>query len=379
MSTRCLGWIHLFCVFCFPAFAQQNGHAERSEALASVPGGTANHLITLDVVAADKSGHALPGLQQQDLTLLDNKQPQKIISFHAVEGATAAADPPVEVILLIDEVNTSFTNVGIEREQIEKFLRQNDGELVRPVSIVFLADSGAMIGNTPSRDGKALIMDLNQNKNRLRITGRAQGFYGAVDRLQLSLRTLGQLAEYEATRPGRKLVVWISPGWPLLSGPGVELSSKDQQWLFNSIVLLSDGLRRARITLYNVDPLGTADAAGLRSSYYKDFLKGVSAARQVLPGNLALQVLASQSGGRVLNSSNDIAGEIATCIADANAFYVLSFDGAAGDGPNEYHALEIKIDKPGLAARTRSGYYAQPEHPGRRKGVLDSPALRSDK
>ena len=83
-------------------------------------------------------------------------------------------------------------------------------------------------------------------------------------------------------------------------------------------------------------------------------------ARQVQIGNLALQVLAAQSGGRVLNSDNDVAGEIATCVADANAFYVLSFDGLPGDGPNEYHALEIKIDKPGLTARTRSGYYAQP-------------------
>jgi hypothetical protein len=33
----------------------------------------------------------------------------------------------------------------------------------------------------------------------------------------------------------------------------------------------------------------------------------------------------------------------------------------AGDGPNEYHALEIKLGKPGLTARTRTGYYAQPE------------------
>jgi hypothetical protein len=53
--------------------------------------------------------------------------------------------------------------------------------------------------------------------------------------------------------------------------------------------------------------------------------------------------------------------EIEMCAAEANAFYVLTFDGLAGDGPNEYHALEIKIDQPGLTARTRSGYYAQPE------------------
>ena len=56
-----------------------------------------------------------------------------------------------------------------------------------------------------------------------------------------------------------------------------------------------------------------------------------------------------------------MAAEIATCVADANTYYVLALDGLAGDGPNEYHALEVKLDKPGLTARTRSGYYAQPE------------------
>jgi hypothetical protein len=114
---------------------------------------------------------------------------------------------------------------------------------------------------------------------------------------------------------------------------------------FNSIVALSDGLRRARLTLYSVDPLGMADSASIRTSYYKEFLKGVSTARQVQPGNLALQVLAYQSGGRVLNSSNDVADEIATCIADANAFYVLSFDTVPGDAPDEYRALEIKMSR----------------------------------
>jgi hypothetical protein len=103
-----------------------------------------------------------------------------------------------------------------------------------------------------------------------------------------------------------------------------------------------------------------ADAGQFRTTEYMQFSKAVKTARQVQRGNLALQVLAYQSGGRVLNSSNDVAGEIATCVADASGFYVISFEGLAGDGPNEYHALEIKIDKPGLAARTRSGYYAQP-------------------
>jgi VWFA-related protein len=318
--------------------------------------------MTLDVVVTDKSGRPVSGLQQQDFTLLDNKQPSKIVSFHAVEGGAATADPPVEVILLVDDVNTTISKVAFERDQIGRFLRRNGGELARPVSTVIFTDSGITIGDTSSRDGNAVIADFNQKRSGLRQIGRAQGFYGASDRLQLSLHSLEQLADYEAPRPGRKLVVWISPGWPLLSRPGVMLTSKDQQGLFNSIVALSDRLRKARITLYAVDPLGTEDALGFLMTQYKQFLKPVRKAGQAQVGNLALQVLAYQSGGRVLNSNNDVTGEIEACDADANSFYVLSFDGLPGDGPNEYHGIEIKIDKPGLKARTRSGYYAQPEH-----------------
>ncbi|MGA3023468.1 MAG: VWA domain-containing protein [Bryobacteraceae bacterium] len=360
MSTRYGGWVYLFCFSLASALAQQNGPAAQSEPPAPASPAMANRQITLDVVVTDKSGKPLPGLQQRDFTLLDNKQPQRIVSFHPVEG-TAAADPPVEVIFLVDEVNTSFSSVASERWQIEKFLRLDGGQLARPVSMVFFTDSGATIGAASSRDGNALIADLNQNQTALRTINRSQGFYGADDRLQLSLRTIQQLAAYEATRPGRKLLIWISPGWPILSGPNVQLTSKVQQWLFNSVVAVSDELRQARVTLYDVDPLGMGDAAGFQTFAYQQYLKGVRSARQVQIGNLALQVLAYQSGGRVLNSSNDVAGEIGTCVSDANAFYVLSFDGLPGDGPNEYHALEIKIDKTGLAARTRSGYYAQPE------------------
>lgn len=156
-------------------------------------------------------------------------------------------------------------------------------------------------------------------------------------------------------------MVWISPGWPLLSGPRIELSSKDQQGLFTNIVAFSDGLRCSPITLYGIDPLGSADTAGFRTSYYKDFVKPMTKARQTQMGDLALQVLATQTGGRVLNTNNNIAAEIATCMADANAFYTPTFKALAGDGPNEYHALEVRIDRPGLTVRTRSGYYAQPK------------------
>jgi VWFA-related protein len=336
------GWSGLYLVFLSLScgFAQQN----RS--------------ITLDVVVTDKSGKSIPGLEQQDFTLLDNKQPSKILSFDAMSGG-AAADPPVEVILLVDEVNASFRAVSSARQEMEKFLKQNGGELERPTSLVFLSESGIQ-STSSSRDGNTLIAELNQNKNGLRFIGKTQGVYGAGDRVQLSLNALEQFANYESARPGRKLMIWISPGWPLLSGPRIELSSKDDQNLFKTIVALSDALRQARITIYSIDPLGFGDSRGLRALRYENYVKGVKKASQVNIGNLGLQVLAEQSGGRVFDYNNDVAGEIATCIADAHAFYVLTFEGLRGDGPNEYHALSVKIDKPGLTARTRSAYYAQP-------------------
>jgi hypothetical protein len=71
-------------------------------------------------------------------------------------------------------------------------------------------------------------------------------------------------------------MIWLSPGWPLLSGPEVELSAKDQQMLFHTVVSLSTELRETRITLYSVDPQGVADAGRFRTFYCESFLKGVS-------------------------------------------------------------------------------------------------------
>jgi VWFA-related protein len=225
---------------------------------------------------------------------------------------------------------------------------------------VFFSDTGTQIQSESSRDGKALIAALEKNKTNLRTLRRSAGFYGAVERFELSLQTLRSLVADQSTRPGRKLLIWISPGWPILTGPHVELSAKEERSLFQSVVQMSQALRQARITLYSVDPLGTADAAGFRTFYYQQFLKGPASATKAQAGNLALQVLAYQSGGSVLNSSNDVASEIAKCVKDTTAYYRMSIHGAPAEGRDEYHQLQVLIDKPGLTGRTRTGYYAQP-------------------
>ena len=342
----CLSWLSV------SALAQQPGSAAAEAATSADP---SDRNLTLDVVVSDRTGKAVPGLQAQDFVVLDNKKPQKVVSFQASGGAKTE---PVEIILVVDEVNTSFTNVTYARDEIKKFLLRNGGNLAHPVTLAFFSDGGSQILNDSSRDGNALQASFDQHETALRSIRRSTGFYGAEERFQLSVNMLNSLTAREAQTPGRKIVIWVSPGWPLLSGPNVQLTNKDAKSLFSSIVAASTGLRHARITLYSVDPLGVADSG--RYFYYQEFLKPVTEWKNALPANLALQVLATQTGGLVLNGSSDITAQVERCVADADTFYTLTLEMPPAEKPNEYHAIDVKVEPAGLTARTRRGYYEQP-------------------
>lgn len=338
----------LFTLMCSAVgLAQQPSRPSLSEA--SAP---AANRITLDVVVDSKNGAPVPGLTQQDFTVLDNKSPQSITSFREVSGQ----GEPIKVVLLIDSVNTGYSTVSYERQQIDKFLLANGGTLPYPTQLAVFTDTGTQIQQGFSKDGHALATSLSHYAVGLRSIERSAGFYGATERLQLSLKALGQLAAFGNTLQGRKLLLWISPGWPILSGPNVELSQKQQEYIYEMIADTSNELRKAQITLYSIDPSGTNDI-GVRTYYYQSFLKGARKPNQAEYGNLSLQVLATHSGGLVLNSSNDTAVLLQKAVDDAKTYYELSFDPLPGE-PDEYHEIEVKIDKPGLTARTRASYYS---------------------
>ena len=371
MNMTYLVRICLLCFLCcsLSASAQQQPTAPATGQLLAPPASSlnvANHRLVLDVVVTDKSGKAVKGLGQNDFTVLDNGHPQTVLSFQASGGDEPAAtnvqsaESALRIILLVDEVNTSFTRVAYERDEIKRFLLQNGGKLAQPMSLAFFTDTDTEIENGTTRDGNALLALFDQHETALRGIRRSSGFYGAVERFQLSLNTLNSMIAKEATVPGRKMVIWISPGWPILSGPQVDLTDKQRTGLFASITATSTALRQARVTLYNINPEGTDAAGGVQAFYYQEFLKPITAARQVLPGDLSLQVLSVQSGGLVFTASNGITAEIDRCVADADAFYTLTLDPAKAEKPNEYHALVVKVAAPGLTPRTRSGYYVQP-------------------
>jgi VWFA-related protein len=317
----------------------------------------ASQTITLDTVVTDKSGAPVSGLEAADFKLFDNKQPETLLSVQPANGMKVRADPPVEVIVLVDAVNSGFQTVSNDRQWMANFLKESGGELALPTSVAVLTDKGmTMVQDQPTRDGIALVNLLDNSPSGLRGVTRSQGFWGAVDRRRISLQALGEIAVNAINKPGRKLLIWVGPGWPGFSRQSFQMTSKDSEGLFSSIVGLSTVLREARITLYSIDPAG----AGSGQFYYEQFLKGVDSPKHIDYADLMLQVLATQSGGQVLFGSNDLASLVDRCIADARSYYVLTYETPAATHPNEYHKIEVQVDKPGLKARTRTGYYAQP-------------------
>ena len=67
-----------------------------------------------------------------------------------------------------------------------------------------------------------------------------------------------------------------------------------------------------------------------------------------------------QSGGLALTVSKYVDDLMRQAIADIANYYEISFDPPAARHPDEYHQIQIKVARPGLTARTRQGFYAQP-------------------
>lgn len=347
----------------------------------------AEHRIILNVLVTDAHGKPETGLKQEDFSLIDDRQPAKIAAFRMANGTLAREH--VHVILMLDSVNNSGKMIGFERKGIEKYIGQNRGKLTYPISIGMLSASGAKV-DPPSRDADLLIRELGELTHDAHAIdcGDASGASQQFDlplsrsdalsvhnegsaqaieadclnrRFTVSVRALNKLAKDQIDEPGRAIIVWLGAGWPLLTNPTFRADSPLlKRRFFDYMVELSASLQQAQVTLDAVASPDILRSAGLlRDDFHNASIAGAPATDRASAANMSLPILASQSGGQILDSK-DLAGEIAASIADAESYYVLTFDTAPAAGAGEYHALEVKVNKPGLTVRTNTAYFAQP-------------------
>src|ERR1700760_2996596 len=164
--------------------------------------------IKLDVVVDDSAGKPMLGLQPWDFKILDNNEPRKVMSFSAFSDASVRPDPPVEIILVLDTLNLPFQQVSFVRGEIGDFLRQNGGKLKQPLTLVLLSDAGIRFQPRPSTDGNAIASVVEGIKGSVSTINPAMGGGGYVERFQRSAKAMDNIAQNEARKSGRKLLIW---------------------------------------------------------------------------------------------------------------------------------------------------------------------------
>ncbi|HEY3706480.1 MAG TPA: VWA domain-containing protein [Terracidiphilus sp.] len=317
--------------------------------------------VQLHAVVTDAWGKPVTGLQPWNFKLLDNGKPGKILYFRAFHGAALQRDPSLEVLLVLDALNNNRVEQALARSETIRFLEQNGGRLAHPVSLMVLTDKGLEVQPRPSADGKKEVRLLRRLTPRISVFNAAMGLNGEIERFNLSLAQIRLIAENETHKPGRKVLVWLGTGWPLLETQGVLPSVSDNAAYFNNAVELSNWLMEGEMTVCTVSPLdSTAGAALINPEFYKAYLKPVLRTQDASSGSLALNVLAVHSGGRVLGPGNDLAEQIGQCAEDMDSSYRLTFEPLKGQPAGTYHELKLTVDQPGVTVRTTSGYYSQP-------------------
>jgi hypothetical protein len=181
------------------------------------------------------------------------------------------------------------------------------------------------------------------------------------------VQALGSIAIDQREIPGRKVVVWIGPGWPVNSvarlsqGGTVTVYHFGDNLSFGDATELSTRLREARITLDNVNVRPTAE----RAFNYLEFLEEPRSQLEMQPAKMTLQVIATRTGGMVLEASGNLDRgaldrDIERCVEQERSFYTLTFNPPRTDKLDEFHKLGVQVNRAGVKVRAPTGYYNEP-------------------
>jgi VWFA-related protein len=246
----------------------------------------------------------------------------------------------------------------------------------------------------------------------------------------LTVESLRRLVDGMGALPGRKSVIILSSEFPLALaeyGNGLGLNTinsvatpSDLGLMQERMLRLADAATRASVVFYAIDtsllqtPVGLPAANfgttsiltnneavspggyGMSSGVVLGSAPSPIADPQAGNNDYRLErgggiFLSSQTGGFMLYDTNDIGRAIGQVLNDSNGYYLLGFAPPEeaferyGNGTPKFNKITIKVRRPGLHVRSRSGFFGEsgsgestpPGQGGELLTALDSP-FRSD-
>lgn len=410
-SSRIL-WLLIAVLIAFPLAAQEEvPQAEGEETDDGAFAATIDvNIVNVDVFVTDKSGVPITGLTVDDFELYEDGRPIAITNFYAVEGGkrldlageepaateekpadplalpdrSREADVPddqrLHLVVYIDNFNIRPFNRNRVFRRLRGFLNDqlNPGDRVMLVSYdrsihvrhPFTSDpqlvSNALFeletvtGHAVHLDSdrRDLLRDIEEAESVGEVDWRVRQYAeGLTNDLQFSIDALKEIVDSMAGLPGRKALLYVSDGLPMVPGEDMyyALSNKFQDSTSITLSREFDSSRRftqlANTASTNQVVLYTIDAAGLRapeSSSVETAYTGTAGLTSFVDtvnvSNIQapLLLMAEQTGGRAIYNSNDVADGLTKIAADFDSFYSIGYS-PAHSGTGRLYKIKIKV------------------------------------
>ena len=376
-------------------------------------------LVLVPTLVTDKAGNHITGLKKEDFTVLENGAEQKIATFEEItsdahrysrprnpnEFSNSVGGAPSNrriTLLVLDFINTRFTDQAYARQDLLKYLTQSVDQR-EPTALYTLTRSGIHVIHDFTTDPRVLVAALHKVKGDAyqivdspedveALTGSASPdgsagvdpgavqseaqriqtmmedseltFQAFQQRLAITytLEGMQQIAQALAGFPGRKSLIWASGGFPFsVSDNTMQLAPAGRDSLVDVLPLYEHTwqlLNDAQIALYPVDVKGL-QVVGVPSASVRN--PGANYGRNMSWRNLdtqgAFQTFAAMTGGRAYYNSNDLVKGFRNAVNDSSEYYMLGYYLDRSKTKAGWRKLAVKVKREHVDVRARSGFF----------------------
>ncbi len=339
-------------------------------------------LIDLNVVAVDSHGLPVNDLTSDDFQVSDAGKEQKIAFFHHTDNSRwqpqsrvpnefsnrGGPEIPYATVILFDLMNEGFGARGYARNQIVQNLQNLesadylymyiltvDGRLFELHGLHGISEGATAANGQPwTRQIKPLMDDAMRTVTRIRPPD-----IDVAIRVSLTFQALESLAEQLSRVPGRKSVVWVTDGVPIVLGP-MRSDTGDFVDFTPQLRKMSEGLDRSGVAIYPVRQvmIGAGDSIGDTSGAGETGGAGTG-----VSSIETLNQFAGLTGGRP-NAGKDISSAVKQAMSDVRTSYQMGYYATPQNWDNKFHKLRVTCKRKGVRIQSKSGYYAWAEAPG---------------